>query len=242
MNAPSRDRQAAQEALARAFDEAVDSLLAGGSSDEEEESPYWCSFDFDGQTIDALRHVCELLPRTTDDRYLWKWVVIAMFDAMHGFFGLALRRGDGAQLLSERHERRTYRRWEAERNGHVVERKPDRVDETRDLFQKIQEPTRMSHFVESSAFSPTDGQKEAFEYIAHLRDRLTHYGHGSRVVSIAELPERVLKTLSIIEWLVEQSRTITLFPQELGQAREIIQRVKYEANRLISLCEAGETR
>ena len=89
--------------------------------------PRWHRFDLDGQALDALRHVANMLPRALDDPYLWKWIVIAMFDALHGFFGLALRRGDGAQLLTEKHEVRTYKRWDEERRRGraTVQREPD---------------------------------------------------------------------------------------------------------------------
>jgi hypothetical protein len=191
--------------------------------------PRWHSFDLNGQTIDALRHVAELLPRAVDDPYLWKWIVIATFDALHGFFGLALRRGDGAQLLSQDHERRTYKRWKQERlrGGPIVERKPDRVDETRNLYLKILDPERM-RYLGGSPFTPTADEDSAFEYLAHLRDKLTHHGHDTRSVYVGELPEIVIECLAIIEWLFEKSGTIRPRQEERDQVMEMIRLVRQE--------------
>lgn len=195
--------------------------------------PRWHRFDLDGQAIDALRHVAALLPRAAQEPYVWKWIVIVMFDALHGFFGLALRRGDGAQLLIGRHEQRTYRRWNEERSrGHpIAQREPDRVDETRSLYAKTLDPERMG-YLGGGPFTPTADEDSAFDYLAHLRDKLTHHGHGSRSVFVGQLPIVVLECLTIIEWLLERSGTIRPRPDERNQMREVIRCVRREAEAL----------
>lgn len=192
--------------------------------------PRWHSFDLDGQAVDALRHVAELIPRAVTDPYLWKWVVIAMFDAMHGFFGLALRRGDGAQLLTPKHEQRTYQRWNEERRlgRPIIEREPDRIDWTRNLYAKVKDRGRMS-YLGGKPLSPTTEEDAAFEYLTHLRDSFTHHGHGSHSVCVGELPVFVLECLSIIEWLFEKSETIRPRPEVRRQVRVTIQAVRDEA-------------
>jgi hypothetical protein len=200
--------------------------------------PRWHSFDLDRQAIDALRHVADLLPRAPADPYLWKWIVIAMFDAMHAVFGLALRRGDGAQLLTKQHERRTYRRWNDERRlGHaILDRAPDRVDDTRSLYAKVLDPERMG-YLGGSPLTPTTGEEETFAYLARLRDHLTHYGHDSHSVFVGELPLVILTCLSMIAWLVEQSGTIRPRPEKRDQLRAMIRRVRQEAEAVARIYE-----
>jgi hypothetical protein len=192
--------------------------------------PRYHRFDLDGQAVDALRHVSELLPRAVDNPYLWKWIVIAMFDAMHGFFGLALRRGDGAQLLTEKHEVRTYKRWNEERRRGkaITQREPDRVDQTRGLYLKTLDPERMG-YLGGSPFTPTADENAAFERLTFLRHALTHHGHGSYSVFVGELPIDILGCLAIIEWLFEKSGTIRPRREERDQTREIIHLVRREA-------------
>jgi hypothetical protein len=194
--------------------------------------PRWHRFDLDGQAVDALRHVGDLLPRAVDDPYLWKWIVIAMFDALHGFFGLALRRSDGAQLLSEKHEQRTYKRWNEERKlGKAIQREPDRVDETRNLYLKTLDPERMD-YLGSSPFTPTADENAAFERLTYLRHVLTHHGHGSYSVFVGELPVVILNCLGIIDWLVVKSGTIRPRQEERDQTRKMILLVRQEAGRV----------
>jgi excisionase family DNA binding protein len=192
--------------------------------------PRWHSFDLDGQAIDALRHVSNLLPRAAQDPYLWKWIVMAMFDALHAFFGLALRRGDGAQLLTKKHEERTYKRWNEERRRRqaIIKHEPDRVDETRSLYAKTLDPERMG-YLGGGPFTPTADEDSAFEYLAHLRDKLTHHGHGSRSVFVGQLPIVILECLAVIEWLFEKSGTIRPRLEERDQVREMIRLVRGQA-------------
>src|SRR5215211_7936892 len=173
--------------------------------------PRWHRFDLDGQTVDALRHVADLLSRAVDDPYLWKWIVVAMFDAPTSLFVPASIRA----LLSEKHEQRTYRRWNEERRRGraITERPPDRVDETRNLYLKILDSERMN-YLGASPFTPTEDEDASFEYLTHLRDKLTHHGHGSRSVFVGELPVVILDCLVVIDWLFERSGTIRPQPEE----------------------------
>ena len=200
--------------------------------------PRWHRFDLDGQAVDALRHVAALLPQAVDEPYLWKWTVIAMFDALHGFFGLALRGSDGAQLLTDKHEIRTYRRWNEERRRGkaITQREPDRVDETRSLYLKTLDPERMD-YLGASPFTPTANEDAAFEHLAHLRDKLTHHGHGSRSIFVGELPVVILECLAIIEWLFEKSGTIRPRREERDQTREMIHLVRQEAETVARVYE-----
>jgi hypothetical protein len=132
----------------REFKQAVDEVLASlGQGDDQEEvrRPFY-GFALDEQAIRGLELVAEFLPRADDDPYMWKWVVNALHDALHGFFCLALRRTDGAQLLIEKHERETYRRWNQERqvgSGFSVPGK-QRVDLSLNLYEKTQVRTIVS--------------------------------------------------------------------------------------------------
>lgn len=190
----------------------------------------WHSFDLDNQALDALRHVSHLLPLAVDDPYLWKWIVIAMYDALHGFFGIALRRSDGAQLLSEKDEQKTYGRWAKQRSGQQIVQKDfgNRVDETRNLFKKIQDPSRMN-YLGGAPLQPTEDQASCFEHLAHLRDKLTHYGHGSHSVFVGEIPTIVLACIEMIEWLFKESKTHLPKQEERSVFHELVQRIRNAA-------------
>ncbi len=72
-------------------------------------------FDLDEQTVDALELTLDHLRRAPGRPLSWKWVVVGMHAALHGSFGLALRRTEGAQLLPRWQERQYWERVDRER-------------------------------------------------------------------------------------------------------------------------------
>ncbi len=182
-----------------------------------------------------MRLLAELLPRTATDPYLWKWVVAATHDALHGFMGLALRRTDGAQFLIDKHERQTYDRWEQERREYqpLPHDEGSRVDRFLNLFEKIQVEWRMRQFTNSKTFVPTADQDQSVRYLDRLRNDLTHYSDLTRLVLVAELPRVVLDCLSVIDWLLNQSNNVTIFERETEDAaKRAIREIDQEARRL----------
>jgi RNA polymerase subunit RPABC4/transcription elongation factor Spt4 len=179
------------------------------------------------QALEALRILADFLKRAPDNPYLWKWVVLAMHDAMQGFMGLALRSTHGAQLLVPRHERREYQRWAEERRlGKAVPTGPRQIDSFLKLYEKVQDPSRMRHFIDSRALSPTPTQDEAIKALDAYRKELTHYGDLTLVLNIAWLPTLVLEALSVAEWLLEESNTMLLRPEEQERFRANLRQVK----------------
>jgi hypothetical protein len=197
----------------------------------------WYSFRLDEQAVGALKIVAEMLPQTIEEPYRWKWVVVALHDALYGFMGLALRRSDGAQLLTLKHERQQYARWQREREqgGPIVERSPTRIDQFLNFFEKIQDPARMRHFIDSRAFVPTPDQDQSVRYLDRLRNDLVHYSDTTRMVWIAALPGVVVDGVTVIRWLVEESHTFFLHPEELEEAAiRLIEDIQEQAVRLAS--------
>lgn len=177
----------------------------------------WHGFDQSDQAVGALGLVAHLLPQVGDDAYLWKWVIVGLHDALQGFVGLALRRTDGAQLLTSKHEEETYERWRREREAGapVLEVGKRSVDSFLNLFEKIQNPDRMRQYVHSRAFTPTPAQDDGVRILDRLRNDFTHYSDTTRVVLVAELPRVAVDCLSVIDWLLNESNNVTLHPAEL---------------------------
>jgi hypothetical protein len=199
-------------------------------------SPFY-SFRQDEQAIDALRFLADLLERAPEDPYVWKWVVLAMHDALQGFMGLALRGSHGAQLLVPKHEQREYRTWAEEyRIGRMSPTRPPRqFDSFRGLYAKIQDPDRMEHYVESKTFSPTPEQDEAIKALDSYRHALTHSGDSTLVTTVGWFPTMLLETLGMIEWLLNESRTIRFSPEDQERAEKTIQLVRGKLDTLVAL-------
>lgn len=200
------------------------------------------SFRHAEQATDALRVLAELIPRAPTDPYLWKWVVSLMHDALHGFMGLALRGSHGAQLLTPEQEQQTYARWAEERRlGRLIApSEPRQIDSFLNLYQKIQDPERMEHFMHSKAFSPTPVQDKAIRWLDSYWNELTFYSDTTLGLTVSWFPTMILECLNVVKWLLEESHTMMLFPEEEVRAREMIRRVSDAAKPLVDLFASDE--
>ncbi|MDP9473182.1 MAG: hypothetical protein M3Q71_21390 [Chloroflexota bacterium] len=181
--------------------------------------PAYIGFDLDAQAVDALAMATDQIHRVQADPFAWKWVVIALHNALHGFMGLALRRTDGAQLLIEKHERRTYAHWERERQAEqfLHDPGPTRIDAFLNLYEKIKNPERMRQFLHSKPFLSTEDQDTSVAYLDRLRNDLSHYSDIRLVVRIAALPRVVKNCAAVIGFLSWESGNVTLYPFNLEE-------------------------
>ncbi len=186
--------------------------------------PAYIGFDLDAQAVDALAMATDRIHWVQADPFAWKWVVIALHNALHGFMGLALRRTDGAQLLIEKHERRTYAHWERERQAErfLPDPGPTRIDTFLNLYEKIKNPERMRQYVHSKPFLSTEDQDASIAYLDRLRNDLSHYSDIRLVVRVAALPRMVKNCAAVIGFLSWESGNVTLYPFDLEQRVEVL--------------------
>src|SRR5712692_5045777 len=53
------------------------------------------------EAVSAIEAAADFAERVIDDQYRWKWVLIAVHNAVQGFMVLALRRGNGLLALRD---------------------------------------------------------------------------------------------------------------------------------------------
>ncbi len=186
--------------------------------------PAYIGFDLDAQAVDALAMATDQIYLVQADPFAWKWVVIALHNALHGFMGLALRRTDGAQLLIEKHERRTYAHWERERQAEqfLPDPGPTRIDTFLNLYEKIKHLERMRQYVHSKPFLSTEDQDASIAYLDRLRNDLSHYSDIRLVVRVPALPRMVENCAAVIGFLLRESGNVTLYPFDLEQRVEAL--------------------
>ena len=207
-------------------------------------SPYQ-SFDLAEQAVDALHVTSEFLGRVVDDPFAWKWVVIALHNALHGFMGLALRSSHGAQLLSKKHERRTYELWEKERQlGQPIGRPTEvRVDEFLNLYEKVKDPARMGQFVYSHVFVATPEQDKSVDYLNWLRNQFSHYSATTLVVGVEALPQVMTDCLDVIKFLVNESGNVLLYPWDLeSRTTTVLAALESQVTLLVAQSSAGSSK
>ncbi len=197
--------------------------------------PPYHSFGVGEQAVDALAKTVSELAKVEVDPFAWKWAIIALHNALHGFMGLALRGSHGARLLIPKHERQKYARWERERalGRPIFEVEKERVDAFLDLYAKIQDPARMRQYVHSKAFEPTADQDVSMEWLDQLRNSFSHYSAVTQIEPVAALPELVRDCVAVVAFLVDESQNVLLYPFELeARTRELLGHLQVEAARL----------
>jgi hypothetical protein len=68
-----------------------------------EDTDRWLDIDPSTEPINNLRLVAELLLRVEDQPYLWKWIVIALHNAVQAHMLLAIWGGDHRSAMSDRY-------------------------------------------------------------------------------------------------------------------------------------------
>jgi hypothetical protein len=174
-------------------------------------------FTLDDHTVDALELTLDHLRRAPTRPMSWKWVLIGIHTALHGSFGLVLRRSDGAQLLVPKQERQTYQRWERERAKGVPEAESflSRVDLFLDLYNKVQIPSRMNYFG-GVPLEPTTSQTQSVVRLDSLRGRLTHFSHIMLVIEVDDILDLLSDSLEIVEFLLIKAQPVVLSDEQLA--------------------------
>jgi hypothetical protein len=187
------------------------------------------SFWLDDQTVDALEMTLEHLRRAPSRPMSWKWVIIGIHTALHGCFGLALRRSDGAQLHIPKQETKIYKRWERERARGVpeVDAFNPRIDLFLDLFEKVQAANRMN-YLGGRPLEPTDQQKESVEHLDFLRGRLTHFSHIGLVVDVRTVLDLLSDALEIVDFLLNKAQPVGLLHEEADRGNDQIGAIRSE--------------
>jgi hypothetical protein len=61
----------------------------------------WLSTDESVEAVLSLEMVSETLPKVLDNIHYWKWVLIALHNALQGYIVLALKGSGGLNILKE---------------------------------------------------------------------------------------------------------------------------------------------
>jgi hypothetical protein len=200
-----------------------------------EQAADYVSFTLHETATDSLRMVDSQLARIPEDSYAWRWVIIALHQTYHGFICLALRRTDGAQLLSREAERQTYERWDRERQlGHPI---PDTempyVDFFLSLYGKLKDPKRMATYDDSQPLVATSDQDASVEFLNRTRNDFSHYTNVTQVFAVPELVKTVRDSIDVIEFLLNESGNVELFEHGADdRARETIARIRIQLDRI----------
>lgn len=196
--------------------------------------PYW-TFELDEQLLDALETTNLHLENAIQYPLSWKWAIIALHAAVHCAFAVVLRHSDGAQILTEKLEKRTYERWETERQTGELSTDwgPERVDDFLNLFAKVQDSERMS-YLNGRPLVPSEPQSESVRFLNYLRGTLSHPSATSHSVHSLSVLVSMRDCLAIIDFLLNQAQPHPLVHTESADlANTLLERLNVQIDGLI---------
>ena len=163
----------------------------------------------------------ELQARTlATDAYAWKWVLIALHNAMQGFMVLALWNGNGLLALRPK----VAKKWlEAYESGGPFP--AEKLDEFLNLYLKVKDPENF-HTIGTGPFVPAGTHDQSMNYLNEFRNMFTHFTPKGWSLELAGLPRICLNTLEVMNFLGLQTTAVLWYkPTRRTRAERALKRM-----------------
>lgn len=204
------------------------------------------------EVVESLRMVAELLPTVEADRYRWKWVVIALHNALQASMVAALtdtsfQRVVKRPRLSRQEQRKRRLRWlrprvvdvqRRSKQGRIGRREPRvsyQLDDFLELYDKIKKPAWMNRYGEDNTFRPCGTQGASVKRLNTLRNEFIHFVPALTRRGIVDLPQLVSDCATVVAWLATESNAIDWWldqPNPRAEVEVLLERIANDAVRL----------
>ena len=159
------------------------------------------------EAVRSIEWVAELMPRLPTDRYLWKWILVALHNAVQGYMVLALWDGNGLRALRDDIAAKWLR---AHRSGtpYPIEK----LDAFLHLYEKVK--TRRGA---KAAFMPGATHDQSMRRLNTFRNDFIHFTPKGWSLEVSLLPPICHDTLDLIEFLGWRSPQVLWHKQSHGR-------------------------
>jgi hypothetical protein len=188
----------------------------------------WLSTDEGLEAVFSLEMVSECLPKVSENIYYWKWVLIALHNALQGFMVLALRGSDSLNVLTKK----CAEKWLAARERRDKTFPERRLDGFWNLYKKIQTGREtydeglktgsylyrkpddlMLMYGNSQPFRPHGTQDESVKMLNDLRNDFIHFLPKQSLLGVHGLPRVVDDCVNIINFLAFECGNILWYEE-----------------------------
>lgn len=157
------------------------------------------------EAIRSLEWAAEQASQIGKDPYGWKWVLIALHNAVQGFLVLALWNGNGLLTLTEKGAAK----WlKAYNTGAPFP--ADRLDNFLSLYEKSKVPDHF-HYHGASAFTPGSTHDRSMQRLNDFRNEFIHFTPKGWALEVAGLPAICLDCLDVIRYFGWETTLITWY-------------------------------
>lgn len=187
----------------------------------------WLTINGIQEAHKSLKMANLFLAHTDEDKYFWKWMLVALHNSLQGFMASSLKGEDGLTPMKEK----VAQKWiEAYKNGKPLPR--EELDTFLNLYKKIKSE-RMLVTAASKQFIPRGKQDRSIRKLNRLRNHFVHYTPKSWSLEVNELPEISRDCLHVIRFLVQKSGNILITNDE--SLLEITNEINNFSNKLKQL-------
>jgi hypothetical protein len=185
------------------------------------------------EAILSLEKVAESSKLILEDPSQWRWVVVALHNAVQGFMVLALRGSNNLAVLSPK----SASEWMEAYQNSTTYPKNEKLDTFLNLYKKIK-GDRMIQFGYSKKFAPQGSQGWSIKKLNQLRNEFIHFIPKGWSLELSGMPQICVDCLDIISFLGWDSGNVIWCDEslslrakeafELSQKRLSKAKVKYE--------------
>lgn len=192
-------------------------------------SNYWLRTDESREAVLAICMVKEMLNRVSDEPYYWKWVVLALHNALQGFMVLALQGSDGLRVLKDDCAKAWLDAYERG-DGNYPE---PRLKSFLELYKGIKSD-QMRIYGISRPFRPQGTQGRSVNLLNRLRNDFIHYTPKSWSLEISSLPMVVKDCIGVISFLAFESQNVVWHEESMeDETRNLIIQIQSIVDPLI---------
>jgi hypothetical protein len=166
----------------------------------------WDKSHQERDSVRSLEVFVEMLALARDDSYYWKWAIIALQNACHGFMVLALEGTWPVRLLPEKARRKVLRDQYSVAfddrvfTGHIMG--------FMDLFASVQSDDLMRQNMRSEAFISTDAIQSSMQELNDIRNKHIHFRAETHLWYVPAFVPMSVDVLQVIDFLLNESGNI----------------------------------
>lgn len=173
---------------------------------------HWLRTDEKQELISSVRMVHKMLNSTSDDLEYWKWVLIALHNAMQGAMVLSLRGGNNLRVMPDK----LAAKWlEAYEKGKQMP--PEKLDSFPGLYKKVKDNEVMGLFIHSRALPQDPELDRSIEVLLVLRNQFIHFTPQGWSIELSGMPSICVKILEAILFLCWNSGNVIWHDAEQSQ-------------------------
>lgn len=173
------------------------------------------------ESVKALEIVAYFLPKVISENYFWKWIIIALHNAVQGFMVCALKGSNGLNVLKDNVKDKWLDAYRNNCGNYPIEI----LDTYLNLYKKTKGDMMVMYFI-SRKFIPQGQQGWSIKKLNFLRNKFIHFLPEGWFLEISGLPDIINDCISFIDFLSFESGNIWMDQGRQGYVRGLIAGIK----------------